>query len=201
MWANLAESYGLVVHRLATDWHHDVDPAAVDAALVNDRSIRAVALPYGDTSTGVANDVDGVPTDLTSERQDGGGLDLQHLEAGRDGERDVGPPADAWSMGVAGVAGWMVRERSNAQQSSAAIAGIGEVTVQLPRCEAGLVGGNPTQLDRFARIGAPGGARNALVREAPALAADHGESPHDALAGRGLVFTRSGPVRRAAAWP
>lgn len=57
MWANLAESYGLAVTRLATDWNHDVDAAAVDAALAENRAIRAVALPYGDTSTGVANDV------------------------------------------------------------------------------------------------------------------------------------------------
>jgi aspartate aminotransferase-like enzyme len=57
MWADFAESYGLRVTRIATDWERNVDPAAVDAALADDRAIKAVALPYGDTSTGVANDV------------------------------------------------------------------------------------------------------------------------------------------------
>jgi aspartate aminotransferase-like enzyme len=60
MWAGFAESYGLRVVRTATDWNHDVDPAAIDALLAEDTSIRAVAMPYGDTSTGVANDVAGV---------------------------------------------------------------------------------------------------------------------------------------------
>jgi aspartate aminotransferase-like enzyme len=57
MWASIAESYGVVVHRVATDWERDVDPAEVDAALAAHPGARAVALPYGDTSTGVANDV------------------------------------------------------------------------------------------------------------------------------------------------
>ncbi|MDA1080296.1 MAG: aminotransferase class V-fold PLP-dependent enzyme [Gemmatimonadetes bacterium] len=60
MWAHFAESYGLVVHRVATDWERNVDPAEVGALLAEDDSIRAVALTYGDTSTGVANDVAGV---------------------------------------------------------------------------------------------------------------------------------------------
>jgi len=60
MWATIAESYGLVVHRIATDWERDVDAAAVDAALAANPAIRAVALPYGDTSTGVANDIGAV---------------------------------------------------------------------------------------------------------------------------------------------
>lgn len=57
MWASIAASYGLVVRRVATDWERNVDAADVDAALAADPAIRAVALPYGDTSTGVANDV------------------------------------------------------------------------------------------------------------------------------------------------
>jgi aspartate aminotransferase-like enzyme len=60
MWAGLAESYGLRVVRMATDWNRDVDPSEIDALLAVDKSIRAVAMPYGDTSTGVANDVAGV---------------------------------------------------------------------------------------------------------------------------------------------
>lgn len=57
MWAGFAESYGLRVHRIATDWERNVDAAAVEAVLSQDKSIKAVAMPYGDTSTGVANDV------------------------------------------------------------------------------------------------------------------------------------------------
>jgi aspartate aminotransferase-like enzyme len=57
MWAGFAESYGLRVTRAATDWERNVDPAAIDALLADDPSIKAVALPFGDTSTGVANDV------------------------------------------------------------------------------------------------------------------------------------------------
>ena len=60
MWAKLAKSYGLVVHPVATDWEHDVDLSELDQLLAKNPPIRAVALAYGDTSTGVANDVPGV---------------------------------------------------------------------------------------------------------------------------------------------
>ena len=57
MWATLAESHALKVRRLAADWDRDVDPAEVDRVLGEDPGIRAVALAYSDTSTGVDNDV------------------------------------------------------------------------------------------------------------------------------------------------
>jgi len=57
MWAGFAESYGLSVHRITTDWMRDVNAAEVDAFLVEHPSVRAVAMTYADTSTGVANDV------------------------------------------------------------------------------------------------------------------------------------------------
>ncbi len=57
MWAAIAQSHGVLVHSLATDWEHDVDPGEVDRALAENSGIRAVALAYSDTSTGVANDV------------------------------------------------------------------------------------------------------------------------------------------------
>lgn len=60
MWATFARSYGLVVHRVADDWERDVDPAELDQVLATNPSIRGIALAYGDTSTGVANDVAGV---------------------------------------------------------------------------------------------------------------------------------------------
>ncbi|HEX9565286.1 MAG TPA: alanine--glyoxylate aminotransferase family protein [Gemmatimonadaceae bacterium] len=60
MWATFAASYGLTVHRVATDWEHDVDSAEIDRLLAEQPAIRAVGMAYGDTSTGVANDVAGV---------------------------------------------------------------------------------------------------------------------------------------------
>ena len=60
MWATFASSYGLTVHRVADDWERDVDPAELNQVLAQHPSIRAIALAYGDTSTGVANDIAGV---------------------------------------------------------------------------------------------------------------------------------------------
>ncbi len=57
MWARFAESYGVVVHRIATDWERDVDPSAIDETLRIHPGIMAVAVAYCDTSTGVRNDV------------------------------------------------------------------------------------------------------------------------------------------------
>jgi serine---pyruvate transaminase len=60
MWATFAKSYGLVVHEVATDWDYEVDLSELDQLLARNPFVRAVALAYGDTSTGVANDVPGV---------------------------------------------------------------------------------------------------------------------------------------------
>jgi len=57
LWASLAESYGLVVHRICTEWDRDVDPADVAGFLTAHPRVHAVALTYCDTSTGVRNDV------------------------------------------------------------------------------------------------------------------------------------------------
>ncbi|HEY9225000.1 MAG TPA: aminotransferase class V-fold PLP-dependent enzyme, partial [Gemmatimonadaceae bacterium] len=57
MWAGFAESYGLVVHRWSTSWERDADVAELDELLSRHRGIKAVSVAYGDTSTGVANDV------------------------------------------------------------------------------------------------------------------------------------------------
>ncbi len=57
MWAAIAESYGIVVHRVCTDWERSVDPAEVARALHSHPKSRAVAVVHGDTSTGVLNDV------------------------------------------------------------------------------------------------------------------------------------------------
>ncbi|MGH7622855.1 MAG: pyridoxal-phosphate-dependent aminotransferase family protein, partial [Gemmatimonadaceae bacterium] len=57
LWATLAESYGVVVHRVAAAWGADVAPAELDALLDEHAAVRAVAVAYADTSTAVANDV------------------------------------------------------------------------------------------------------------------------------------------------
>lgn len=57
MWASFAESYGLRVHRFSRSWERDCDIAELETLLDDHRDIRAVAVAYGDTSTGVANDV------------------------------------------------------------------------------------------------------------------------------------------------
>jgi aspartate aminotransferase-like enzyme len=60
MWARLAESYGVVAHRLATRWELGVDWRELDATLNAHPRVRAVAVAFGDSSTGVANDVEAV---------------------------------------------------------------------------------------------------------------------------------------------
>jgi aspartate aminotransferase-like enzyme len=57
MWAELAESYGLVAHRVCTDWSRGVEPDAVEQALRDHPRARAVTVAHSDTSTGVLNDV------------------------------------------------------------------------------------------------------------------------------------------------
>ena len=57
MWAGFAESYGVVVHRFAKSWERDIDLGELAALLAEHSAVRAVAVAYGDTSTGIANDV------------------------------------------------------------------------------------------------------------------------------------------------
>ncbi len=56
MWAGLAASYGLTVHRVGTEWTRDIDTAELERTLGEHKRIRAVAVAYCDTSTGVRND-------------------------------------------------------------------------------------------------------------------------------------------------
>ena len=60
MWARIAEPYGVVVHRVSTEWSRDLDLAELEQALTDRPGIRAIALTYCDTSTGVRNDVEAV---------------------------------------------------------------------------------------------------------------------------------------------
>lgn len=60
MWAGLATSYGITVHRIATDWERSAEPSAVDEALARHPRAKAVLVAYADSSTGVANDIAGI---------------------------------------------------------------------------------------------------------------------------------------------
>ena len=57
MWAELAESYGVIVHRVCTDWSRSVRSDEVDQALRDHPRARGVTIAHSDTSTGVQNDV------------------------------------------------------------------------------------------------------------------------------------------------
>ncbi|MSR07578.1 MAG: alanine--glyoxylate aminotransferase family protein [Gemmatimonadetes bacterium] len=60
MWAELATSYGLGLHRVCTDWMQSADPAEVEQVLSKNPNVRAVAITQSDTATGVLNDIQGV---------------------------------------------------------------------------------------------------------------------------------------------
>ena len=60
MWANLAASYGIVVHRVSTDWSLDVDMAALEDVFRSHPRSKGVLVSWCDTSTGVKNDVQSV---------------------------------------------------------------------------------------------------------------------------------------------
>ena len=60
MWATFGESYGLVVHRFCTDYEHDRRSRGARPASRRRTATSGVSrMAYGDTSTGVANDVAG----------------------------------------------------------------------------------------------------------------------------------------------
>jgi aspartate aminotransferase-like enzyme len=60
MWADLAERFGIVVHRVCRDWNSPADPATIEAALKANPRACAVTITHSDTSTGGLNDVAGV---------------------------------------------------------------------------------------------------------------------------------------------
>lgn len=67
LWANLAESYGVIVHRVCVAWDRGTDAAEVEQALRDHPRTRAVTVAYTDTSTGGQNDVRAI-LELTRER-------------------------------------------------------------------------------------------------------------------------------------
>ncbi len=60
MWARFAESYGLVVHRLCTDWSRGVNTREVEQCLDEHPAVRAVAFAYCESSTGASADAQAV---------------------------------------------------------------------------------------------------------------------------------------------
>ena len=57
MWAGFAESYGLDVHRLATDWGSNVEMGEIDSFLEAQPTTRGITVGYGETSSGGRTDV------------------------------------------------------------------------------------------------------------------------------------------------
>src|SRR5208282_3041461 len=53
LWSRMAGRLGLEVVLISTDWRHGADPAALEAALAEDRArqIKAVAIVHNETST------------------------------------------------------------------------------------------------------------------------------------------------------
>jgi aspartate aminotransferase-like enzyme len=70
MWSGFAEAYGITVRHISADWTRQVDPSEVARALEEYPRVRAVALTYSDTSTGVANDVATVARTVRGARPD-----------------------------------------------------------------------------------------------------------------------------------
>jgi aspartate aminotransferase-like enzyme len=60
LWATIAEYHGMVAHQIARDWSSDIDNAELTTLLTSRPGIKAVAIAYCDTSTGVENDVEGI---------------------------------------------------------------------------------------------------------------------------------------------
>ena len=60
MWAGFAESYGVTVRRFSASWERDADASELEQLLREHPAVRAVALAFVDTSTGVANDIPGI---------------------------------------------------------------------------------------------------------------------------------------------
>src|SRR5258708_28951677 len=60
MWAGFAESYGLAVHRLATDWSRGIDTNEIAALLHAHPRARGITVPFGETSSGGRADIEPV---------------------------------------------------------------------------------------------------------------------------------------------
>jgi aspartate aminotransferase-like enzyme len=57
MWAEIAESFGVIVHRVCTDWGASADPLDVENGLKAHPKSKALLMVHSETSTGVLNNV------------------------------------------------------------------------------------------------------------------------------------------------
>ena len=69
MWAEIAGPFGLMAHRVCTDWGTAADPVAIRDAIAAHPKARALLFAHSETSTGVLNDVAAIaravrPSDL-----------------------------------------------------------------------------------------------------------------------------------------
>ena len=59
LWAGIASRLGLEARVIDTDWRHGADPAAIEAALADDKAndIKAVCVVHNETATGVVSNI------------------------------------------------------------------------------------------------------------------------------------------------
>jgi len=57
MWAEIAEAFGVTVHRVCRDWGASADPLQIQNALAAHPRARGVTIAHSDTSTAALNDV------------------------------------------------------------------------------------------------------------------------------------------------
>ena len=58
-WAEMAESFGIVIDSAPGDWRHAIDPDAIETALREDKGheIKAILTVHTDTATGITSDL------------------------------------------------------------------------------------------------------------------------------------------------
>lgn len=59
-WTKIAQAYGLTVKEIVVEWGYPVRTEAVEAALKEDPSLKAVLVQATETSTGVQHDIEGL---------------------------------------------------------------------------------------------------------------------------------------------
>lgn len=59
-WTKIAQAYGVSVEEIVVEWGYAAKPAAVEAALKKDPSIKGVFVQATETSTGVYHDIEGI---------------------------------------------------------------------------------------------------------------------------------------------
>lgn len=57
LWAELAEAFGLIIHRICLDWACSANASEIEAAFDAHPKTKAVLIAHSDTSTGALNDV------------------------------------------------------------------------------------------------------------------------------------------------